>query len=170
MLRQLNHARRPLRGALLLLVLSAGALHRAPAEQPLQLIYLLAAQSNYYKEPLPAGDLDSFRAGIERRLGKQRCRVAYKSQAEIEQGIENDRNQEALYVEVRRSAVNLKVVLRAACQDHRGKIGEFTCDRASGGSCIENALKDFPSDVSNHDESCHRGKPCRVDPSDNIVP
>jgi hypothetical protein len=169
----------PLRWAVLLLALAAGTLHWAPAEQsepaespPTQPVYWVAAYSNFSKEPLSDKYLCPLLHGIERQLGRQRCRRAYESWAEIEKAIQNDRGQEALYVVTSPpSRGRPKVVLWARCQDHDGIIAEFPCDPATTGeSCAEFAVKDFPSDVSKHDEMCHREKQCRKDSRDFIVP
>jgi hypothetical protein len=167
----------PAGGAVILLILAVGAPHRAPAEQamggvelPIWPVYCLVGQSNFSKEALSGPQLFSLKSGIVGKLGTQRCRTASESQAEVEKSIESDGQQEALFVEMKLQGPNPKVTLWAKGKDHEGKIVEFPCQGTPGERCLERAMKDFPTDISIHDEHCHGRKQCRVDDKQFIVP
>lgn len=177
MRRSLSFALPPLCCAVLQLALAAQPPHQARTKQTVPVasvqvgpIYWLAVQSNFSREALSGPDLILFRTGIEQQLGRPRCRVASESQVEIEKDIEKDGSIEALYIQNDSIQKKPKVVLWARCKDHDGKIAEFQCDSATGGRCLELALRDFPADISNHDAVCHRGKSCRADTRLFIVP
>jgi hypothetical protein len=164
-------------GTVIQLILAAGAPQRPPAEQALrgvdlriQPVYMLVAQSNYSKEQPSGPQLVMLSSGIAQHLGKERCRMASQSQAELEKIIESDSQQEALYMEIRLQGAKPTVNLWTRWRDHVGKIAAFACDPATGERCVEYAVRDFPADISNHDEMCHRGKQCRVDDRLFIVP
>jgi hypothetical protein len=163
--------------ALLLFLLTPQASHKQTSAQSLMVeapqikpVFWLTAQSNFSKEPLSEPDILSFRYGIDRTLGGPRCRIASESEAEIDKDIQKDDGVEALMIEVKRNQKKPMIVLWVKCKDHIGKIAEYPCDAATGDRCLGLALKDFPTDVSNHDKNCHRGKPCRVDSDLHIVP
>jgi len=168
--RPLSLALPPLCCAVLLLTLAAQTYHQARAGQSrltenpeVKPVYWLTPQSNFSKEPISYSNLIMLRARIQKQLGQPRCLVVSKSQAEIEKDIEKDGKAEALYIEVKLTQKKPRVVLWARWKEYEGKIAEFACDPATGERCVELALSDFPTDISNHDEKCHRGKPCRVD-------
>jgi len=167
----------PAGSAVILLILAAGAPHRAPAEQamggvelPIRPVYCLLAQSNFSKEPLSGPQLFILKSGIVGKLGTERCRMASESQAEVEKSIESDGQEEALYVEMKLQGPKPKVTLWAEGKNHQGKIAEFPCEGTPGERCLEYAMKDFPADISDHDLHCHGGKQCRVDDRLFIVP
>jgi hypothetical protein len=166
-----------LKCAVLLFLLTPQASHKQTSTQSLmgeapqvKPVFWLTAQSNFSKEPLLEPDILSFRSGIEHTLGGLRCRIVFESEAEIEKDIQNDDGVEALMIEIKHNQKKPMIVLWVKCKGHTGKIAEYPCDAATGDRCLGLALKDFPTDVSNHDKDCHRGKPCRVDANAFVVP
>ena len=164
--------------AVILLIVVVGARDQGPGEQtargadlPIRPVYWLVAQSNFSSVPLSGPQLCELSSGIERELGRERCRKALQSQAELEKSIESDGQQEALYVETELQGPKPKVTLWAEGKDHHtGKIADFPCEGTRAERCVELALRDFPADISTHDETCHRGKQCRADSRMFIVP
>jgi len=109
------------------------------------------------------------KSGIVGKLGTERCRMASESQAEVEKSIESDGQQEALYVEMKLQGPKPKVTLWAEGKNHQAR-SRNSLRSHPGERCLEYAMRDFPADISDHDQNCHGGKQCRVDTRQFIVP
>lgn len=164
----------PVGSAVILLIVAAGAPHRAPPEQatggvysPIRPVYLLVVNSDYSNEPLSGPQLSMFETRIVGKLGgeRARCKKDFHSQAEVQKIIESDGQQEALYLDTTQlKGSRPKVALWAESRDHReGKIREIKCEYTEVERCKELAMRDFPADVARHDEDCHRVIHCKVD-------
>ncbi|HZT34122.1 MAG TPA: hypothetical protein VFA33_29790 [Bryobacteraceae bacterium] len=129
--------------------------------------YCAAAFFYYGKGGPEPGHLDTMRT----RLGSDRWRRPVKSQEELDEAIEKDRNLVVVTIEPKGEGISTVLFLRVSCREHPGRISRFKCEAESRVECLAEAVREkFPKALRDHDERCHRGRPCVVDSSDNVVP